>query len=141
MSGRSAELKRHIVIPKKTLRWLRNKGGSDQRNQRATVDLAFARLLALRRLEIRSNGVGASRQSIIETAGNSDSLDLIQLLDEVIERRCLERGFAFLQFERLLAIAKLKINCARSIDPELLAGDPLAFAKQPDLRDLLVYIG
>jgi hypothetical protein len=66
---------------------------------------------------------------------------LIKLLDQIIERRCLQRRFALLQLERVLAVPELEEDCSSPIDPKRLFRVSLALSKTADLGDLLIDVG
>ena len=52
-----------------------------------------------------------------------DGFDMIQLLQQVVEVRCLECALALLQLQQLLAVAKLEVDHPAAVPPELLAAD------------------
>jgi hypothetical protein len=66
--------------------------------------------LSFAALKFGTHCISTGSERFIEAAGNSDSLDLVQLF-EIMERCDLQRRVALLELLRLFAVAKLKINC------------------------------
>ncbi|MCP1783877.1 hypothetical protein [Bradyrhizobium japonicum] len=70
------------------------------------------------------------------TPSDRDRLHLIKLLDEIVKRRC--PSVCSSPFREVACRSEVGSKLRGSIHPELLAGNPLSFAEQTYLHDLLL---
>jgi len=69
---------------------------------------------------VRLHGTFTSGQGVIQTAKSGNDLDLVELLNKIVKRQCLQYVVPVLELNPLVAKTELKIDHGTFIDPEML---------------------